>query len=131
MTTSAVPTISPSSADAHRSEVAGFKSRAPEVRDAMFDLVEQFGALCDRAMSLASVAVSLDERSTELTDRARRQGEDVPALPSAFEEQVHALRGVDGEYGVCLARLWSSGRRGRRATAAALLELFDAVERRR
>lgn len=131
MTTVAVPTPAPSAIDAHRAEAAGYKSRAPEIRADMLDLVARFAALVDEAMSLTSAACALDERSTVLADEARSRGEADLSMPSAFEEMVHMLRDLDSEYGMHLTRLWTSARRGRRATGNSLHELFDAVERRR
>lgn len=129
--TVAVPKPAPDEVAAHRAMAAGYKTSAPEIRANMLALVDQFAALVDDAMALTDAAAALDERSTVLAAEARGRGQGDPAMPAALEEMVHALRGLDPEYGVQMARLWTSTRRGRRAVGDALHGLFDAVERRR
>lgn len=129
--TVAAPKPAPDAVAAHRARAAGYKSTAPEIRTAMLSLAERFAALCDEAMSLSDAAVGLDERSTVLTDEARGRGQSDLPMPGVLEEMVHALKGLEPEYGVQMARLWTSTRRGRRATGDALHGLFDAMERHR
>jgi hypothetical protein len=131
MTAVAVPEAVPNQVDAHRAEAAGYKSRAPEVRAQMLDLVARFAGLVDEAMALTSEATALDERSALLAGEARSRGEDVPMPASVYEDMVHALRDLDRDFGMHLTRVWTGARRGRRAAAKELFELSDAVERGR